>query len=104
MSFWLERQWHRIGPWHLLLWPLSLLFRGIVALRRLAYRIGIFASWRAPVPVIVVGNITVGGTGKTPLVLWLSRLLSAHGFSPGIVSRGYGAATRQPPAAPGSSC
>lgn len=90
MSFWLERQWHRIGPWHLLLWPLSMLFRGMVALRRLAYRIGIFASWRAPVPVIVVGNITVGGTGKTPLTLWLAQYLLAHGYRPGIVSRGYG--------------
>lgn len=94
MSFWLERQWHRIGPWHVLLWPLSLLFRGVVALRRVAYRLGIFAGWRAPVPVIVIGNITVGGTGKTPLTLWLAQYLKQHGYHPGIVSRGYGVSAR----------
>lgn len=92
MGFWLERQWNRIGPWHLLLWPLSLLFRALVALRRFAYRIGLLASWRAPVPVVVIGNITVGGTGKTPLTLWLAQYLKQQGYQPGIVSRGYGAA------------
>lgn len=90
MSAWLERQWQRISLWHLLLWPLSQVFRSLAALRRIAYRSGVLAVWQAPVPVIVVGNISVGGTGKTPLVLWLASFLKAHGYRPGIVSRGYG--------------
>lgn len=64
--------------------------RLLVALRRKAYQAGVFSDWHAPVPVIVVGNITVGGTGKTPLVLWLVDFLKAHGYHPGIISRGYG--------------
>ena len=59
-------------------------------MRRALYRAGIFPSYRVPVPVIVVGNITVGGTGKTPLVLWLCDFLRERGYAPGIVSRGYG--------------
>lgn len=90
MHSWLERQWSRVTLWHLLLWPLSLLFGVLSALRRLAYRIGVFNVWRAPIPVVVVGNITVGGTGKTPLTLWLAGYLRACGYRPGIVSRGYG--------------
>jgi tetraacyldisaccharide 4'-kinase len=84
-----------------LLYPLSLLFRSIVALRRAAFRASVLSSHRLPVPVIVVGNITVGGTGKTPVVLWIAELLLKHGFHPGIVSRGYASSTRAPrPATP----
>ncbi|MEW6314576.1 MAG: tetraacyldisaccharide 4'-kinase [Pseudomonadota bacterium] len=86
----LERHWYRITPLTLLLWPLSVLFRGAVALRRALYRSGLKPSVKLPVPVIVVGNISVGGTGKTPLVLWLAEFLHARGKHPGIVSRGYG--------------
>jgi tetraacyldisaccharide 4'-kinase len=74
-----------------LLWPLSLLFRATVMLRRRAYRKGWLASFRIPVVVIVVGNIVVGGSGKTPLIVGLVQLLRAAGYRPGIVSRGYGA-------------
>ena len=81
--------WYRIRPAHLILYPLSLLFRTGVALRRLLYRAGILKTQRLPVPVIVVGNITVGGTGKTPLVLWLAELLLDAGHHPGIITRGY---------------
>ena len=73
-----------------LLAPLSLAFAGVVAARRALYRAGIFASARLPVPVVVVGNITVGGSGKTPLAAALCRTLAERGFHPGIVSRGYG--------------
>jgi tetraacyldisaccharide 4'-kinase len=73
-----------------MLLPLSYAFGAIAGLRRLAYRKGWKQAWRAPVPVIVVGNVTVGGTGKTPLVLAIAQHLSATGWHPGIVSRGYG--------------
>jgi len=73
-----------------LLLPLAWLFAGLAALRRAAYRIGVFKATCLPVPVIVVGNITVGGTGKTPLTMWLVQHLRAAGFTPGVVSRGYG--------------
>jgi tetraacyldisaccharide 4'-kinase len=73
-----------------LLLPLSLLFGVLVALRRLLYRCGVLRSVRLPVPVVVVGNITVGGSGKTPLVATLARALEERGFHPGIVSRGHG--------------
>jgi tetraacyldisaccharide 4'-kinase len=81
--------WYRIRPAHLLLFPLSLLFRTAVALRALLYRTGALTAQRLPVPVIVVGNVSVGGTGKTPLVLWLAELLLDAGYRPGIITRGY---------------
>lgn len=96
MADWLQRQWYRLSVWHLVLMPLSWLFRLLVALRRLAYSTGLFKSFRLSVPVIVVGNITVGGTGKTPLVIWLVQQLQAVGFKPGVISRGYGAQNALP--------
>ncbi len=86
---WLECHWYRRTPVSVLLLPLAALYYSIVWLRRGAYRIGILRSQRLSVPVIVVGNITVGGTGKTPLVIWLAQLLRTHGYRPGIVTRGY---------------
>ena len=76
--------------------PASWLFARSAGRRREAYRSGDKTPWRAAVPVIVVGNITVGGTGKTPFVIWLARWLQARGFSPGIVSRGYGGTASTP--------
>ena len=76
--------------------PLSVVFRGAVALRRELYRIGILRVQRLPVPVVVVGNITVGGSGKTPLTIALARALAERGWRPGIVSRGYGATVHGP--------
>ncbi|MBZ0091881.1 MAG: tetraacyldisaccharide 4'-kinase, partial [Sulfuricellaceae bacterium] len=96
---WLESQWYRITRWHVLLWPVSVGFGVLALMRRLAYRFGLLPSFLFPVPVIVVGNITVGGTGKTPAVLWLARFLQEQGFRPGIVSRGYGSKAAQPRAA-----
>jgi tetraacyldisaccharide 4'-kinase len=76
------------------LWPLSLLFRKTVAIRRCLFSVGVLPIERLPVPVVVVGNITVGGAGKTPLVLALAEALAARGWHPGIVSRGYGGSAR----------
>lgn len=86
----LDHFWYLRSPWLVLLTPVSLCFRILVWLRRFAYRSGLLRSHRLPVPVIVVGNITVGGTGKTPLVAWLAEYLSGKGYRPGIVARGYG--------------
>jgi len=92
----LQRHWYHITPLHLLLLPISLLFHLIVATRRLLFRCGILSSVKLPVPVIIVGNITVGGTGKTPLTLWLAEQLLANGWHPGIISRGFGGSGSKP--------
>jgi tetraacyldisaccharide 4'-kinase len=84
-----ERHWYRLSALSLVLWPVSLVYRVLVALRRIAYRSGALQTVRLPVPVIVVGNIVAGGTGKTPLVVWLAAMLKKRGWKPGIVSRGY---------------
>ena len=85
----LEHYWYLRSRWMILLMPFSLLYRIVIWLRRKAYRIGLFASRKLPVPVIIVGNITVGGTGKTPLVAWVANYLKTAGYHPGVVSRGY---------------
>jgi len=82
--------WYRGHPLSYALLPLSWLYCGGVRLRRLAYRRAWLSSYRLPVPVILVGNLTVGGTGKTPLVLRISDLLRSRGYRPGILVRGYG--------------
>lgn len=82
--------WGRRGLGAWLLLPLAGIFRALSALRRGAYRLGLCRSTRLPVPVVVVGNITVGGAGKTPLTLFLAQGLQRLGKRPGIVSRGYG--------------
>lgn len=92
----LQHHWYRTTPLHLILFPLSLLFRLLVALRRALYRGGILPSYKLPVPVIVVGNISAGGTGKTPLTLALAQQLIDRGRHPLIVSRGYGGTAQQP--------
>ena len=91
-SHWLQRQWfeqRRLSPALWLLLPLAWLFVGLSWLHRRRVR-----PERLPVPVVVVGNITVGGAGKTPLTIWLARQLAARGWRPGIVSRGYGGGAR----------
>ncbi len=92
----LKRIWGRRGLFAIALWPLSLLFRIVVTLRRCLYASGLLKSTRLPVPVIVVGNIFVGGTGKTPFVIWLATSLRDAGFNPGVVARGYGTSRQQP--------
>ncbi len=85
----LRRIWRQRGAAALLL-PIALCFTLLSAARRTLYRLGIFKSRRLPVPVVVIGNITVGGSGKTPLILHLAQSLSQSGYLAGIVSRGYG--------------
>lgn len=87
---WIERHWERFTPVSAVLSPLSLLFGAAAAARRAAYRNGLIPRARLPVPVVVAGNITAGGTGKTPLALWLAARIRAGGYTPGIVCRGYG--------------
>jgi len=91
-----ERHWYRLSWLALALAPLSLAFGAGVRARRFAFRAGWLRVERLPVPVVVVGNLVAGGTGKTPLVLWLVDALRARGFLPGIVSRGYRGANDVP--------
>ena len=91
-----SREWLRRGALACALWPLSLLFRGLAAARRAAFAAGVSSSERLPVPVVVVGNIYIGGTGKTPLTIWLVDALRAAGFRPGVVSRGFGSKKAAP--------
>jgi len=91
----LETYWYRNSPLHLILLPISWLFGALAAVRRTLYRMHILSSYKLPVPVIVIGNISVGGTGKTPLTLALAQQLVNHGLHPVIVSRGYGGHTQQ---------
>jgi tetraacyldisaccharide 4'-kinase len=86
----------RLTPLTAVLVPLSIVFRAMVALRRAFHRNGALHARLPPVPIVVVGNITVGGSGKTPLVIALASALAGRGWMPGIVSGGYGGATRGP--------
>ncbi|MGI2260313.1 tetraacyldisaccharide 4'-kinase [Shewanella sp. GXUN23E] len=90
-QIWYGRHWLK---W--LLWPLSGLFWLISSVRRRLFALGIKPVFHAPVPVIVVGNITAGGSGKTPTVLYLIELLRTAGYTPGVISRGYGVNIQAP--------
>jgi tetraacyldisaccharide 4'-kinase len=89
----LGRAWTGRGPLARSLVPLSWLYAAARFARRAVYRSGLLRSWRVGLPVVVVGNLYVGGTGKTPLVIEIVRQLSARGWHPGVVSRGYGRAS-----------
>ncbi|WP_018150711.1 tetraacyldisaccharide 4'-kinase [Leeia oryzae] len=92
-THWLENEWRRPTWRRFFLWVPALLYAALVAVRRGLYRLGVLKSRRLPVPVVVIGNIHVGGTGKTPLTLYLAQALQARGWQVGIVSRGYGRQT-----------
>jgi len=94
------KHWNTRGPLAVLLLPVAALFALITTLRQFAFQSGILAVDHMDVPVIIVGNITAGGTGKTPLVLWLAQFLQENDWHPGIVSRGYGSTRADPRAVP----
>ena len=85
MQAWMKRGW-LAG----LLWPIALLYGVLLTLRCFLYKTGWLQQHALPVPVIIVGNIFIGGTGKTPLTLWLLQQLKSRGYHPGVISRGYG--------------
>ncbi len=89
--------WKKITPINLLLYPLSLLFRIVIAVRKRYLLTFARPKVNISVPIIIVGNITFGGTGKTPLVIWLVKKLVNLGFKPGIISRGYKGTLKQWP-------
>jgi len=86
----LEQAWLKKGLISRVLWPVSLIYGLLFGLRKLLYRLGVFRYQQLPVPVIVVGNVYVGGVGKTPLVIALVQQLTASGLNVGVLSRGYG--------------
>lgn len=86
----LRQAWQTRSMLTWLLWPLSLLLRIVVTYRRALYDAGLLASHRLPVPVVVVGNVLLGGVGKTPIVMALAQHLQARGLRVGVISRGYG--------------
>ena len=92
-----EWLWYQEHPVKWVLWPIGWLYGIVMEVRRLLYRGGIKSITRMPIPVIVVGNISVGGTGKTPIVIWLAQELQSHGYRVGIVSRGYGGLSEEWP-------
>jgi len=87
---WLTDSWYQTHPLRWLLLPLSFLYRLVIFVRKQAYQRDLLTRHKMPVPVIIVGNISIGGTGKTPFVIWLAEQLKQAGFQPGIISRGYG--------------
>lgn len=82
--------WMDRGPLAWLLWPVSILFAGLVRLRQALFKVGLLPSHEVPVPVVVVGNVVAGGSGKTPVVMAIVQHLQALGWHPGVISRGYG--------------
>ncbi|TAN53024.1 MAG: tetraacyldisaccharide 4'-kinase [Betaproteobacteria bacterium] len=92
----LSDHWYRKTALSRLLWPASAAFGAIVFLRRLLFRLRLLRSHAADVPVIAIGNLVAGGAGKTPLALWMAEFLRARGWSPAIVSRGYGGSVQAP--------
>ncbi|WP_280540148.1 tetraacyldisaccharide 4'-kinase [Chromohalobacter sp. 11-W] len=93
----LQDAWYRDAAWLMPLRPLAGLYASAMGARRRAYQRGTKTVWAPPVPLIVIGNLSVGGTGKSPLVAWMARWLAERGWHPGIVSRGYGGHARRYP-------
>ena len=92
----LNNQYYKKSSWILFLLPLSFIYFLIISFRSWAYKIGIFKSIKMDVPVVVIGNITIGGTGKTPLVIWLLEKLIKKGMKPGLICSGYRSNAKSP--------
>ncbi|SNY43614.1 lipid-A-disaccharide kinase [Arsukibacterium tuosuense] len=93
----LQQSWYQKGHWlSIVLLPLAALYWLLSSTRTALFRLGIKRQFKLAVPVVIVGNISVGGTGKTPFTLWLCQQLLAKGLRPGIISRGYGAKVNRP--------
>jgi len=90
MYKWIHRVWYEGGSSYRLLVPLCGIYWLLLTLRRALYRLSLLRHHKAAVPVVIVGNITAGGTGKTPVTIWLAQELKSRGFVPGIISRGFG--------------
>jgi tetraacyldisaccharide 4'-kinase len=90
----LQAAWLTRGPMAMALAPVAWLYGAIVAVRKRLFSCRLRPSWQLPVPVVIVGNLIVGGAGKTPTVLAVLSLLKQHGFFPGVISRGYGGSAR----------
>ncbi len=86
---WVQKIWYGGSRLHWLLLPFSWIYAAIITFRRFLYSTGLFRSQSVAAPVVIVGNIAVGGTGKTPLTIWLALQLAEQGYKPGIISRGY---------------
>lgn len=96
-SLWLQEQWNKRGLYAWLLFPISVLYCVVMSLRREAYESGLFKTHEIKLPVFVVGNLSVGGTGKTPLVIWIASKLAENGLRPAVISRGYGGRAKEFP-------
>lgn len=94
---WIERHWYRDSWVSRLLSPVGAIYCAVATGKRYLYRAGWRRAESFPSPVVIVGNITVGGTGKTPLTLWITRFLAERGWHPGIVTRGYGGRAQEWP-------
>ncbi|MGR9107188.1 MAG: tetraacyldisaccharide 4'-kinase [Gammaproteobacteria bacterium] len=90
LAAWLEQQWYDPNSPIRILAPLSWLYVSVASFRRCMYQLGLLKTAGPACPLVVVGNLSVGGTGKTPLVIWLAGFLREQGWKPGIISRGYG--------------
>ena len=93
----LQKIWYEDHPLYLLLLPLSWIYVLGTTIRQFLYNSGLLPTRQVDIPVIIIGNITVGGTGKTPLIIWLADYLKQSGFKPGIISRGYGGRAKKWP-------
>ncbi len=97
ISRWLQDAWYKEMYISSAFMPFSMLYDDVMRFRAFLYRIGIKKKTKLAVPVVIVGNITVGGTGKTPLILWMADWLKQQGYNPGIISRGYGGTAEEWP-------